>query len=164
MRLKSIIVSAAVILMAAAGVQQAEAQYSLGVGPAISGSATQSQLPKAAQKFIEKHYKDTSIRKIERDFGPETYEVELRDGTDIEFNSEGKVIEIDSPDRGRALPKDVVKDILPSKAYKRLESAGDINNVDEIELKRGSVYVIKTRAVKKMKYGYDVNEDTWIMY
>lgn len=164
MKLKSALIAGAVAALAAAAPSVASAQIYTGVGPAVAGSATQAQLPKAAQKFIEKHYKHTSVRKIEREFAPGTYDVDLADGTDIEFDAQGNVISIESPDRGRALPKDVVKAILPSKAYKRLEESGNAGNVDEIELHRGTFYEIKTRAVKKMKYGYDVTEDTWVLY
>ncbi|MDO4320829.1 MAG: PepSY-like domain-containing protein [Bacteroidales bacterium] len=164
MKLSRLLTGAALCVMLAGGAFEAEAQMYGGVGPAIAGSATKSQLPDNATKFLEKHYKNVAIREIEREFASGTFEVELANGTDIEFSSEGKVIEIDAPDRGPALSKDVVKEILPSKAYKRLEQAGQVKNVDEIDLDNGSIYVIKTRAVKKMKYGYDVNEDTWVMY
>jgi len=164
MKITRIISCAALGIMLAGGAFAADAQMYGGVGPAVAGSATRSQLPKDATRFLEKHYRGVAIREIEREFAKGTFEVELADGTDIEFNSEGRVVEIDAPDRGPALNRDAVKDILPSKAYKRLEKAGQAANVDEIDVERGSVYVIKTRAVKKMKYGYDVNEDTWIMY
>lgn len=165
MKLKTAIIAGAVAALAAMSPSVATAQVNLGVGPAIAGSATQSQLPADAQKFLQKHYKHTSIRNVEREFDTGTYEVDLADGTDIEFNSAGRVINIESSDRGPALSKDVVKDLLPAKAYKRLEADGIVSNIDEIELHRGgNYYEIKTRAVRKMKYGYDVTEDTWVLY
>lgn len=152
------------LALAAAPAVTVSAQYPLGPGPAVAGSATASQLPQKASKFLKKHYGHTSVHSIEREFAPGTFDVKLSDGTDIEFSSAGDVIEIEAPDRGPALPADVVKAVLPARAYKRLKDAGQDRNVDEIELRDGRVYVIKTRAVKKMKYGYDVEMDTWTMY
>lgn len=164
MKLKSLACAAVTLALAAAPALTASAQYPLGPGPAVAGSATAAQLPQKATKFLQKYYRHTAVRSIEREFGPGTFDVELADGTDIEFNTAGDVVEIEAPDRGPALSDDVVKAILPSQAYKRVKAAGQAGHVDEIELRDGRVYVIKTRAVKKMKYGYDVQQDTWTIY
>lgn len=164
MKLKTIACAAVTLALAAAPVVTASAQYPLGPGPAVAGSATVAQLPQKASKFLQKHYRHTSVRSIEREFGPGTFDVELADGTDIEFNSAGEVVDIEAPDRGPALPDGVVKAILPSQAYKRVKAEGQAAHVDEIKLRDGRIYVIKTRAVKKMKYGYDVEQDSWTIY
>lgn len=164
MKLSKLLCGLGMLMMFAGTAFVAEGQINGGVGPAIAGSATQSQLPQSAAKFLEKHYKGVAIRDIEREFAEGTFEVELADGTDIEFGPDGKVISIEAPDNGKALHKAVVKEILPKNAYKQLEKAGEADYVDEIDLERGSTYVIQTRSTKKTKYGYNVSEDTWVMY
>lgn len=163
MKMKQLSLALALIALAVAAPAAPAQRIPTGPGPAIAGSATSNQLPEQARKFLEKHYRNVAVTKIEREFAAGTYEVDLADGTDIEFDSTGKVKEIDSSDRGPALSKDVVKAVLPHKAYKRIEAAGQAANVDEIDYERG-VYTIKTRSVKRQKYGYDVTADTWMMY
>lgn len=144
-RLMAVVVS----VLALAGAVGVEAQNSVvppiaeakalarefrGVGPAVSGSATVSQLPSAAQKFIATH--DGEVVKIEKDFNPVEYDVVLADGIEIEFDVNGIVTEIDAPDGG-VLGADVVKDVVPQKAMKKLKEIGADNLVTEVKRTKG---------------------------
>lgn len=113
-----------------------------GVGPAVSGSATVSQLPAAAQKFIADL--DGEVVKIDKDFNPVEYDVVLADGIEIEFDANGAVTEIDAP-KGGVLGSSVVKKVVPGKVMKKLKEIGVDNLVEE---------------VKKTKSGYNVEFQT----
>ena len=74
----------------------------------MAGSQNYSQLPEKARAFIAKHFKDIGIRKCEKYFAKGKYEVELSNGVDLEFNTDGNLIEIDAPG-DMMLPVAVVK-------------------------------------------------------
>lgn len=121
----------------------AEAQYlNGGPGIAIAGSADVSQLPDKAKSFMKKHFKDVGARTCEQYFAKGKYEVELTNGIDLEFNTKGEIIEVDAPDC-TVLPAALVKEILPHKAYSRLEKDGFVNNVESIEFDKGKVYEVE---------------------
>lgn len=120
-----------------------EAQYlNGGPGIAIAGSADVSQLPDKAKSFMKKHFKDVGVRTCEQYFAKGKYEVELTNGIDLEFNTKGEIIEVDAP-HCTVLPAALVKEILPHKAYSRLEKDGFVNNVESIEFDKGKVYEVE---------------------
>ncbi len=153
-----------IIAMAAAAMvaPAASAQF-MGGGPGIvmSGSITLAELPQAARAFLAKNYKNVAVAKAEREFAEQKYEVDLSNGIEIEFNNAGRVVSIDASDTGRALSENVVKAVLPHKAFKMLKKARQEHNVDEIELKNGKVYKIETRTIKASKYTYDMVREVW---
>lgn len=125
-------------------------------GIAVAGSADARQLPDKAKHFISKHFKNTGIEKCEKFFAKGEYEVELTNGVDIEFNLDGVVIEIDAPDR-TYLPITVVKEVLPHKAYSRLEKAGLTGKVESIEFKKGRAYEVELNIPNPDTYIFDIN-------
>lgn len=157
MKLKTII-SAAASLAILFSASNSFAQIPIGGGPgiAVAGSQEYSQLPEKATKFIDKHFKDVGIRKCEKYFAKSKYEVELRNGVDIEFDSKGNVIEIDSPDR-TVLPAEVVKDVIPHKAYERLVKDGYTSMVESIDFNRGKVYEVELSIPGPDTYVFDLN-------
>ncbi|MDE5637766.1 MAG: PepSY-like domain-containing protein [Alistipes sp.] len=56
-----------------------------------------SQLPKAAQQFIERHFADrkVALAKMETDFVKKSYEVIFNDGCQVEFDGKGEWKEVD---------------------------------------------------------------------
>lgn len=160
--MKSTILSAAVALMmlAAAGAGtdvMAQNQYNGGPGIVMAGSQNYSALPKDAQKFIEKHFKDVQVAKCEQYFAKHKYEVELANGVDIEFDNKGKVIEIDAPDN-HCLAPSVVKETVHGGTYRRLEKDGLINNVEKVEYdKRGRVVEIELSIPDPDTYIFDIS-------
>lgn len=159
MKLKALIsgIASLAILSGAAG---AVAQVPLGNGgnPGIvmSGSANYSQLPEKAQAFIEKHFKNIGVQTCEKFFAKGKYEVELRNGVDLEFNTKGDLIEIDAPGN-TVLPEAVVKDVMPRKAYERLAKDGLTGMVESIELNRGRVYEVELSIQDPDTYVFDID-------
>ncbi|MBD5356023.1 MAG: hypothetical protein HDR88_03320 [Bacteroides sp.] len=131
---------------------------SIGGGPGIAmvGSANISQLPDKAKSFIDKHFKDIAVKTCEKYFAKGKYEVELVNGIDLDFNTQGEVIEIDAPDNAVLSPT-VVKEILPHKAYSRLEQSGYINSIESIEFKKGKVYEVELKIADPDTYIFSVD-------
>ncbi|MCY1236809.1 hypothetical protein D3C87_71200 [compost metagenome] len=71
------------------------------LGLAVSANAQKkietTELPKAAQEFLEKHFSHTSIEVAKKDaeHGEKGYEVKLKDGTEVEFWKDGSYREVD---------------------------------------------------------------------
>lgn len=148
--------SLAILFGAADAVAQVPMNYGGNPGIVMAGSADYSQLPKKAQAFIEKHFKNVGVRTCEKYYAKGKYEVELQNGVDLEFNTKGELIEVDAPDNS-LLPIAVVKDVMPRKAYDRLEKDGYIGNVESIELNRGKVYEVELNIPGPDTYVFDIN-------
>ena len=146
MKMKKVLAAMAAMALACAPVAMVSQAQSIGGGPGIvmAGSTDASKLPDKAKSFINKHFKDVSVRTCERYYAKDKYEVELVNGVDLEFNSKGEVIEIDAPGN-TVLAQTIVKDVLPHKAYSRLEKDGLVDNVESIEFKKGKVYEVELR-------------------
>jgi len=71
------------------------------LGLAVSANAQKkietTELPKAAQEFLQKHFSHTSIEVAKKDaeHGEKGYEVKLKDGTEVEFWKDGSYREVD---------------------------------------------------------------------
>lgn len=97
-----------------------------------------SILPKMAKSFITQSYGSITIRECERDDDGH-YEVELRNGVDLEFDVTGKLSKIDAGHR--CLSKELLKKILPDKVYKELDTRKVISKVEEVEFNRYNIKV-----------------------
>lgn len=152
----------AALALAAPAAITAQNPYTGGMpGIAIAGSTSADNLPQEAKNFIHKHFKNVGIRAVEREFDQNSYEVDLANGVEMEFNAQGQVLAIDAPDRGPALDEKLVKDVLPHKAYSELKKIHQEANVDEIEFKGGRVYEIGTREVHANDYSFDITQNLW---
>lgn len=153
-----IILFAAVALMAAAGMSaQTPRRYYGGPGIVMAGSQNYDALPEAAKTFIKKHFGDAKVTKCEQYFAKHKYEVELSGGVDIDFDDNGKVIEIDAPGN-QYLPAAVVRDILHDKAYRRLEKDGLSASVEAIEFdKRGRAVEVDVAIPDPDTYVFDID-------
>lgn len=126
-------------------------------GIVMAGSQNYSSLPKDARHFIDKHFKGVGVSSCERYYAKGRYEVELNNGIDIEFDIKGKVKEIDAPD-GAMLPVALVKDVLPGKAFKRLQDAGVVSRVESIEFdKKGKAVEVELSIPEPDTYIFDIN-------
>lgn len=71
------------------------------LGLAVSANAQKkietTELPKAAQEFLQKHFSHTSVERAKKDaeHGEKGYEVKLKDGTEVEFWKDGSYREVD---------------------------------------------------------------------
>lgn len=124
----------------AAGCFVASAQVprlNTGVGPVIAGSYNPNQLPERALDFLRTYYGSHYAQSCEKDYMTEDYELTMTDGTEIEFDYQGKVMEIDAPGDS-AISQDAVKKILSKEAYNKLNELGAADKVEKIEReKRG---------------------------
>lgn len=145
------------ILFGAAGAV-AQAPFNSGGNPgiAIAGSQTYTQLPEKAKTFIQKHFKGVDVRTCEKFFAKGKYEVELANGVDLEFNTQGELVEVDAPDN-TVLPLSVIKEVMPRKAFERLEKDGYAGMVESIELNRGKVYEVELNIPGPDTYVFDID-------
>lgn len=111
-----------------------------GVGPAVSGSV--KTLPKSALNFIVEYYPAAGITEMDKEFMTGNYEVKFEDGTEIEFDKNGKVIEIDADDS--IIPENVVKAVVTPNVYKQIKAKNQANCIESIE-KKGNGYKIEVR-------------------
>lgn len=109
-------------------------------GPVIAGSVDMSQLPADAVKYLDKYFNGVKAMEIDREYLAGKYDVQMADGTEIDFDSKGKVVEIDAPD-GYALDVTLLKSILPADAVKFLEKNRQACMVEKVERKRSTYEV-----------------------
>lgn len=132
----------------------------LGSNPGIvmSGSASASDLPQPALKFISNNFPGLNISKVEREFAKGTYDVKFVNGTEMEFNNQGKVLEIDAPD-GTVISPAVLQKILPGKAFKNLKRQGAINLINSVDFtySKGKLVKVETIAAQPQDIVLDMN-------
>lgn len=79
-------------------------------------------LPQLAKSFLAQHYPNGYVKKVERKARPDRdgkmYEVDLTNGTEIDFTADGQWIKVDGDER--PLPQSVV-DLLPSNVRQDLQ-------------------------------------------
>lgn len=139
--LTSIIAALSLLLgVAALQAQSPVPRYFGGVGPAIAGTVDASTLPAKSRKFIAENFAGNVVVEIEKEFAANSYDVELSNGSDIEFNQNGEWIEIDAGS-GTTLPEALVRKLLPRKAF------------DELKKKKMDGYV---ESIKRTSKGFDV--------
>ncbi len=127
----------------------------MGVGPVVSGSVDISSLPEKAREFIHKHFRELEVMKCSEDYADHSYEVDLSDGTDLEFDSKGEWTEVDAGS-ARVLSKDMVRHLLPDRARRELEHRGVIDNVETV--KRGQKgYKVELRGVELDDYRFSTD-------
>ncbi|MDE6073647.1 MAG: PepSY-like domain-containing protein [Muribaculaceae bacterium] len=131
---------------------QAQSFYT-GVGPAISEGVSKVKLPAAANKYISNYFEGVSIVKADREFMSGSYDVEMADGTELEFNKDGKIIEIDAPD-GYALSNRTLGSILPAKAIETLRNLGTDQLVTNVE-KTAQGYTAEIAGNDDMEYQFN---------
>lgn len=111
-----------------------------------------SQLPAEAQSFIKKHYASINVRECEQDDG--YFEVELKNGVDMAFDAQGKLLKLDAGNKKVA--QAILKEILPANAYKELETRKLLNKVEEVEFNPASIKV-ETSEWFNDEYRFDLD-------
>ncbi|WP_289856970.1 PepSY-like domain-containing protein [uncultured Muribaculum sp.] len=137
--LQTLTAGLALALSVSAGVaaqSQQKEQQPVDTNPGIFLGGTASvgfeQLPDNAIKFITDNFAYKQINKCEKDYPEGSFEVELRDGTEIDFAPDGTWTEIDAADN-TTLPETLLKKILNPKAYDELVKRGYVNLVENVE-------------------------------
>lgn len=105
------------------------------------------ELPEKARTFLEKHFgKSPATKEVEKDRNG--FSVELRSGYELEFDTTGKLVEIDAPGK-KTLTMALVKDIIPAKAVKHLQDKGVLKKVDNIKLLHNGDYLVGIEQIVK---------------
>ena len=113
----------------------------IGINAQQAISVENANLPVEAKSFIKK-------------FWSNSYEIELADGTDIDFDSKGKCTGIDAPDNA-VLSQSIINDLLPKAAVKALTDNNLINAVEEIEYNSSKGYKVEVRHHTIDDYRFD---------
>lgn len=145
----------------AANAQQQQMPREYGGNPGIvvsSESSSISDLPQPAFKFLSHYYKGVNVSKVKRDYIPNTFDVDLADGTEIEFDAQGKILEIDAPDNA-VLKAGLVRDLVGRKMYDKLKSNGQANNVESIDFtyQNGKLIKVETASLASQELIFDLN-------
>lgn len=159
------IIAAVVALMSLGSVNVLSAQDNIneelqllrGVGPAISGSVKYNDIPREAREFMKKHFKGVKIASMQKEYADSDYDVTFADGTEIEFNAQGQVVEIEAHEK--ALKQDIVKDILPKAAFDELVRNNVQAAVRKIDVDKTvyEVKFIKKENVRVSEMKFDTN-------
>lgn len=111
----------------------------------ISGGTPirQSELPKAAQTFITKHFPNDMVRKVEKDNGHRgiEYEVDFSSGAEIDFKSDGDWKEVKAA-HGNSVPAAIV----PAAIARYVDANFKGEAIVEISRKRGGYEVELTNG------------------
>ncbi|MDE6331516.1 MAG: PepSY-like domain-containing protein [Muribaculaceae bacterium] len=99
---------------------------------------SQSELPKAAQTFLSKHFPGDNVKKAEKEQGRRgvEYDVDLVSGAEVEFRDNGDWKEVKAA-RGKVVPAA----IIPSAIAKYVATNFPGQNIVEISRKRGGYEV-----------------------
>lgn len=97
-----------------------------------------SDLPKAAQTFLSKHFPGDNVRKAEkdRDFRGVEYDVDLMSGAEVDFRDNGDWKDVKAP-KGKAVPAAIV----PAAIAKYITTNYEGQSIVEISRKRGGYEV-----------------------
>ena len=98
----------------------------------------QSELPKAAQTFLRKHFPGDNVRKAEKEQGRRgaEYEVDLVSGAEVDFRDNGDWKEVKAA-KGKSIPAA----IIPSAISKYVSTNHPGQRIVEISRKRGGYEV-----------------------
>ena len=121
-----------------------------GVGPAISGSVEYTQIPLQSRKFIDREFKGLTVIRAEREFATGKVEVELSDGSEIEFNSKGEWTEIDAPD-DEVFIVELLSKLIPDRARRELRRRKVDTKVETVK-RSATGYTIELRGEKIDEY------------
>jgi hypothetical protein len=127
-----------------------------GVAYADEKKIDYSALPVKARAFLETYFgKQPKVREVEME--REGYSVELRNGYDVKFDRDGKLIEVEAPSR-RTVSQTIAKDVLPAKAMEYLQEKGVADRINDIEILHNGDYLVEIdRIVNEYKLRFDSN-------
>ncbi len=103
-------------------------------------------LPVSAQSLLHRHFKGNEIKSIKKEssFGIDTFEVQLTDGTELEFNSRTGWTEIDCKEQNlptELLPAAILEYVnknypnAPVRKIERQKTGFEIELSNEVEIK-----------------------------
>lgn len=115
-----------------------------------------SELPKAAQTFLSKHFPGDDIRKVEKEQGRRgaEYDVDLVSGAEVDFRDNGDWKEVKAA-KGKVVPAA----IIPAAISKYVATNYQGQNIVEISRKRGG-YEIELSNGTELKLTEDAKPFT----
>lgn len=127
-------------------------------GIAVSGTASATDLPQPALKFICHYFPGLDISQVKKQYTNGAYDVDFANGLEIEFSSQGNVLEIEAPE-GKVLSPAVIRSIMPHRAYDKLKRSGALSRINSIDLgyNNGKLVKIETVAVAPQDIVLDLN-------
>ena len=116
----------------------------------------QSELPKAAQIFLSKHFTGDNVKKAEKEQGRRgaEYDVELVSGAEVDFRDNGEWKEVKAA-KGKAVPSGIV----PTAIGKFVTTNHAGHSIVEISRKRGG-YEVKLSNSTELKLTEDAKPVT----
>lgn len=115
-----------------------------------------TSLPQTARDFCALYYPGASIAATSVDYSNLCYEVELNDGTEVEFDSRGQWSEVSAGSRN-VIPESVLGQLLPVRSYRELASRGLLGSVEKLERQDTGVYEVELRGVHYDTYYFDAD-------
>lgn len=109
-------VAAAMLPMMSSHADAQKTSYYKGVGPVVAASQSESQLPKKAKKFLDKHFNGIEVTSVNVDYPSQNIDVTLADGGEVEFDAKGEVIEIEAPEN-EVLSDDLLRSVVSKDVY-----------------------------------------------
>lgn len=113
-----------------------------------------ADLPKPAQTLLTKYFANVKVQKVEKDWdnGNVTYEVEMSDNTEIEFDAKGKWTEVSGKVPMGLIPKQIVNSVKNDYDNQRIVKIERERNGDyEVELSNGNE-ITYNKAFKVIAY------------
>lgn len=147
----------AAVAVVAAGSSFSVSARSMGENSEVALEAyNANKLPSDAKAFLRAYYGHKYLKDCEFNDDNGNYEVTMSDGTEVEFNSRGQVVEIEAADR-QALSAAVIENILPSDAYAKLQEMGYASKIEKIEKDRRGydIDLVKGTAVSELFFARD---------
>lgn len=111
-------------------------------GVSISMAQSKADLPSEVTNYVDKHFSGQSIDKVEIDEGDqdEMYEIKLSDGTELDFDAQGEIVEIDSKNgfSADALPMAIAQKVKDKHGMAKIVDFEKENDGYEIEFEDGT--------------------------
>lgn len=116
------------------------------IGPVVSVSELQKNLPEQVNSFLTKFFPNYSIKSIELKTIEKVYNVAMSNGYDLKFNQDGDLREVEAPLNSN-IGLDMLKEILPAKTYEFLVLKKLENNVSEFSFNPQKGYKIEVEDI-----------------
>ncbi len=127
--------------------------HGTGIGPVmkVSYGSDTSRLPATAQSFIKKIFPGTDVSEVEFKAQKGEYEVEMANGYEVKFNTQGNWTEIEAPEGtqlsgaaiNQLMPENVVVETLRGDA---VVPGGIINYIEEVAYVPDYGYIVEFAA------------------
>lgn len=129
------------------------------LGVSVSIAQSKADLPTEVTNYVDKHFSGQNIDKIDIDKNDkdEMYEVKLSDGTELDFDSNGEVVEIDAKNGfyADALPVAIAQKVKDKYGKSKIVDFEKEDDGYEIEFEDGTEAEFDTAG------NYHDNKKSW---